>query len=183
MHWYTLAASKGCEDSMFRIGMMYHHGDGRPVDMKKAYTWLKQAADKGSYKARGSIGTFYLHGCEELGIVANLKTAKQMIGDAAKTGCSHSQLTMGNIVISESDPTIGCSDEAMKWFKLSAEQGNASAQYMLGCSYIESKHHTKKDALYWLTKAADQGHEMAEIFLDQNYININFAVVFSGVKL
>jgi TPR repeat protein len=50
--------------------------------------------------------------------------------------------------------------EALKWFLLSAGQGNADAQSWLGVMYSEGKGVTKnhKEALKWYRLAAAQGH-------------------------
>lgn len=55
-------------------------------------------------------------------------------------------------------------EEAIKWFRLAAEQGNAEAQYklaiMLDKGFGTSTNHT--EALVWYKRAADQGHASAE---------------------
>ena len=58
--------------------------------------------------------------------------------------------------------------EAMKWYRLAAEQGNANAQNALG-SYYEQGEVVPKDhaeAIKWFRKAAEQGHEIAQANLD-----------------
>ena len=51
----------------------------------------------------------------------------------------------------------------MKWYKLSAEQGNPDAQYSLGYCYESGKgvKQNIKEAKKWYTKAAKQGDEQA----------------------
>jgi TPR repeat protein len=53
--------------------------------------------------------------------------------------------------------------EAVKWFTKAAEQGNSSAQEMLGDRYYfgEGVAQSNSDALDWYEKAADQGDEDA----------------------
>ena len=56
-----------------------------------------------------------------------------------------------------------CDEMAVFWFKKSAEQGNAFAQYLLG-SCLENGQGIAQDldeAVLWYEKAAAQGHEGA----------------------
>jgi len=54
--------------------------------------------------------------------------------------------------------------EAMKWFKLAAQQGSADAAYNLGVLYIsgEAGYPSKKDAVYWWKQAAEYGHHESQ---------------------
>jgi TPR repeat protein len=54
--------------------------------------------------------------------------------------------------------------EAVKWYRLAAEQGNAKAQYNLGVMY-ENGEGVRQDyveAVTWYRLAADQGHAIAQ---------------------
>ena len=55
-------------------------------------------------------------------------------------------------------------EEAVKWFQKAAEQGNATAQYILGVAYAEGKgvEQDYKEAVKWFQKAAEQGHAEAQ---------------------
>ena len=61
--------------------------------------------------------------------------------------------------------------EAEKWYRKSAEQGNAPAQYELGAMYYDGKH-IKQDfseALKWIRKSAEQGNAPAQLLLGYMY--------------
>ena len=68
--------------------------------------------------------------------------------------------------------------EAVKWFTMAAEKGNAQAQYELGQWYEFGRNPVEQsytEALKWYQKAAAQEHEDAEKKaddLDQQYVNI-----------
>lgn len=49
--------------------------------------------------------------------------------------------------------------EAVKWFRLSAEQGHAVAQYNLGTAYRDGEGVEQSDAeaVKWLRRSAEQG--------------------------
>ena len=55
-------------------------------------------------------------------------------------------------------------DEAVKWFRKSAEQGNLTAQLRLFNMYIEGRGVMKDDyeAVRWIRKAAEQGNAAAQ---------------------
>jgi len=58
--------------------------------------------------------------------------------------------------------------KAVRWYRKSADQGNASAQYLLGVMYDGGRGVTENhsEAVRWYRKAADQGHAFAQ---DQIY--------------
>jgi TPR repeat protein len=57
--------------------------------------------------------------------------------------------------------------EAVKWFRLSVEQGNIIAQYHLGLSYFEGDGVSKdyQEAYVWFALAAAQGDDQEHGFL------------------
>jgi TPR repeat protein len=66
----------------------------------------------------------------------------------------------------------GKNEDALVWYRKSAEQGYASAQYKLGFIYNRGDLGVSKDeakAAYWYRKAAIQGHEFAEVILGSMY--------------
>ena len=54
--------------------------------------------------------------------------------------------------------------EAVKWYRLAAEQGHAQAQYNLGLMYAngEGVPEDDKEAVKWYRLAAEQGHAQAQ---------------------
>lgn len=61
--------------------------------------------------------------------------------------------------------------EALRWFHLSAEQGDAEAQYNLGFMYGRGEG-TGKDhraSMEWFQKAASQGHAGAREILEKMF--------------
>jgi len=61
--------------------------------------------------------------------------------------------------------------EAVRWFRLAAEQGYADAQYDLGLMYTEGRGVVEDDAegVVWLRKAGDQGHAEAQFQLGKMF--------------
>ena len=58
--------------------------------------------------------------------------------------------------------------DAVKWFRLAADQGYAKAQYNLGVMYDNGQGVTQSDpeAVKWFRKAAEQGHSGAQHMLE-----------------
>ena len=64
-----------------------------------------------------------------------------------------------------------CHTEAMKWYLLGAEQGQAGAQYNLGLIYANGKGVPQDyaEAIKWYRLAAEQGHVEAQYDLGRIY--------------
>ena len=63
--------------------------------------------------------------------------------------------------------------EAVKWYRLSAEQGNANAQFMIGLMYDRGEGVPENDAeaVKWYRLAAEQGDAEAQYNLGNMYAN------------
>lgn len=63
--------------------------------------------------------------------------------------------------------------EALKWYRLSAEQGNANAQFMIGLMYDRGEGVPENDAeaVKWYRLAAEQGDAEAQYNLGNMYAN------------
>lgn len=62
-------------------------------------------------------------------------------------------------------------EEAVKWFRKAALQGEAHAQYWLGRSYISALgiNYDIAEAVKWLQKAADQNDADAQLMMGELY--------------
>jgi len=63
--------------------------------------------------------------------------------------------------------------EAVRWFRLAAEQGGATAQYNLGLMYGDGEGvlEDKAEAVRWYRLAGEQGHVTAQFNLGVPYAN------------
>jgi TPR repeat protein len=80
--------------------------------------------------------------------------------------------------------------EAVKWYRLSADQGYVNAQFNLGLIYANGRGVLKddKEAVKWYRLAADQGHASAQYNLGVNYyygegVLTNYIVSYSWMSL
>ena len=60
-------------------------------------------------------------------------------------------------------------DQASKWFKASAAQGNADAQFFLGSIYL-LPHRDIAEGVKWLLLSAEQGNKDAQWLLGKAYL-------------
>ena len=57
--------------------------------------------------------------------------------------------------------------EAIRWYRLAAEQGNIGAQILLGEVYLQGEESLQdiEEAMIWFRMAAEQGDATAQLFL------------------
>jgi uncharacterized protein len=69
--------------------------------------------------------------------------------------------------------------EAVKWFRLSAEQGDPTAQTMLGAMYEWGRGVTQDygEAMNWLRAASDQGDRDAQFALGLVYFKAQWLLI------
>ena len=84
----------------------------------------------------------------------------------AEQGNTQAQLDLANIYYEGGSEFLDIEpdlQEAAKWFRKSAEQGNITAQYRLGMMYLngEGVEKNKDEATNWLLKAANRGDKAA----------------------
>jgi len=101
-------------------------------------------------------------------------TAASWMRKSAEQGCVPAQASMGELYIAgikENGQPIPQRDEAEKWFRLAAAQGDADAQFWLGTAYQRGWFggFDDREALQWLRKAAAQGLPNAQFYLGQMY--------------
>jgi len=114
------------------LGARYGRGDGVAVDVAKAITLLREAADKNDPDAQHWLGTAYATGT---GVPKNEAQAALWYEKAALQGHGEAQYMMGVLI---SNGQAGFSQSwagAFPYFWRSAERGVAQAELMLGVIY------------------------------------------------
>ena len=136
---------------------MCYKGEGVQKDIKQAAQWYKKAADQGSQVAKTMLSLLHLEG--------ELEKAKKAARDSLD---EESPFDLGMMYLNEKDYK-----QAVEWFKKSANQGNAYAQFNLGVIYGNGFGVQKdfKQAAQWFKKAADQGNSEAQFNLGILYQN------------
>lgn len=165
VYWFRKVAEAGDATAMFNLGLHYAKGHGVVRDFAKAAEWMKKAADNGDEDATTSY-EMYSKASE------NLKKAEA--GDAAaqaemaklftQIGGSLDQFGSGNDY-----------QEAFKWAKKSADQGNLEGMYCLALCYEHGRgtRMSPSKAVSTYEKAAKQGHAPSQWNLAVCYLNGN----------
>ena len=146
LKWYRKAVDQGNSRAQYNLGLMYIYGLGVAKDRAEARKWFQKAADQGHKDAESQL--------RELGVVSFSPSSPASVVDYAKKGDAYYY----------GDGVPRNYEEAVKWYKMAAEQGDASAQSLLGHLYkigrgVASDY---EQAIKWYKKAADQGHEGAK---------------------
>ncbi|HEV2114843.1 MAG TPA: tetratricopeptide repeat protein [Terriglobales bacterium] len=100
--------------------------------------------------------------CEPPPPEMNAVRSKAGAGDAA------AEYELGRTMLS-ARPTDSEFESAMPWFRRSAEQGYAPAEYVYGGVFREGRWKNPQQLVYWWTKAAEQGHADAQLWLGAFY--------------
>ena len=103
--------------------------------------------------------TFYLTG-KKKSYIENLQ-------EQAMSGDTNAMIRLGNNHRHGYNGLQPNNVEAVKWYKLAAKQGDASAQYFLGRKYETGRGVTQnyKEAEKWLRLSAEQGNAEAQVTL------------------
>ena len=117
----------GVPSAQYQVGVMYHKGEGRPQDYKRAADHFRKAAEKGFSPAKYMIGCMYLGGD---GVEQSYTEGIKWITEAAREGLVDAQVMLGQLY----DEGVGMSrnlKEAAKWYSMAAKQGNRVAEKRL----------------------------------------------------
>lgn len=98
----------------------------------------------------------------------NYATALKELMPLAENGDSEAQLLLARMYLA-GQGIAKDSDQATKWFKASAAQGNADAQFFLGSMYL-LPHRDIAEGMKWLLLSAEQGNQDAQYLLGKAYL-------------
>ena len=132
VRWYRLAAEQGYAAAQFNLGLMYATGEGVPEDAAEAVRWVRLAAEQGDVH----------RAVQPRGHVRHRRGRAQgrRRGGAVGTASPPSRVTPPRSSTSGSCHATGegvpkDAAEAVRWVRLAAEQGYATAQSNLGLMY------------------------------------------------
>jgi|SRR5579864_1260780 len=105
----------------------------------------------------------------QTGAVCELQpTNRNAVRTKAEMGDAAAEYELGRSMLSPK-PTDSEFESAMPWFRRSAEQGYAPAEYMYGGLFREGRWKNPQELVYWWTKAAEQGDINAQLWLGVHY--------------
>jgi hypothetical protein len=91
-----------------------------------------------------------------------------VVREKAQDGNAAAEYQLGRSILSP-QPTEDERAAAMTWFRLSAEQGYAPAQYLYGAMFSDGRWRNSQELKNWWTKAAEQGEVRAQFWLGVAY--------------
>lgn len=125
LKWWEKLAETGDATAQYNTGLYYAKGAGTNRDFKKAAEWMRKSAENGDEDAVLVVKTY--EDADE-----NLRKAQE--GDAdAQAEVAELYTKMGGSL--EQYNTDSDYDEAFRWAKASADQGNPKGLYCLGLCY------------------------------------------------
>lgn len=147
--WYRLGANQGNAYGLNNLAGMYEFGKGVTKDMNEALRLYRSAADKGSEEAKKSL--------QRLGAAGSVMGADKAFEEANRhwngTGVARNE------------------SEAVRFYRIAADQGHAEAQASLGYAYDIGKGVAKSDAeaLKWYRLAAASNNARGQWLLGTMY--------------
>ena len=123
--WWKLAAEQGEDFSQYQLGLMH---------FKEAEKWMKLSAEQGNADAQFTLGLMHLGELGETedypGETEDHKEAEKWIKLSAEQKNADAQCLLGDMYLEGMGVTEDYA-EAIKWWKLAAEQGHERAKYNL----------------------------------------------------
>jgi TPR repeat protein len=137
LKWYRRSAQGGYAPAQFILGYLHDGRHQLDYDHEQVISWYGKAAAQGYAKAQYNLGYYYGHGEDKLG--------RSFPGGP----------TVWSKIGVPKNPV-----EALKWYRLAAENGHSNAQYVMGKFYYSGEVVTKDhvEAFKWWRKAAESGH-------------------------
>ena len=142
--WYTKAAQNGHDLAQVNLAKACFEGfGGIPQSNSDGVKWLQRAAKQGAIDAQFQLGAMYYQGVS--GVTQNLAEAAMYLRMAASSGSAEDQ---DRNLLAKINAQVMLADmcrkgegmapdpaEAVKWYELAGDQGNAGAQYNAGAVY------------------------------------------------
>jgi TPR repeat protein len=122
--WFKRAASQGIGNAAYNLGVLNQQGLGQPQNVQRALDWYRRAAQLGHPEAQYNLGIAYIEG---IGTRYNPSIAAAFFQKAAFAGIVEAAYNIGLIL---ENGLLGevRTDDALKWYRGAAENGNTDAQ-------------------------------------------------------
>ena len=140
---YRRLADQGHAGAHYNLGFMYANGQGVPQNHAEAVKWYRRAADQGNARAQYNLGLMYANG---QGLTQDNAEALKWYRLAADQGEASASRAAAQVILEEMD-CIALMEErrltrfrggvkqddvqAVKLYRLAADQGHASTQNRL----------------------------------------------------
>jgi TPR repeat protein len=143
-------AQEGTRDAQTRVGIMYLHGEGVPVDLREAVKWLRSAGEAGSSEAYLELA----EALKQLGNPNDYQEALYWLSEAAKRNVGEANALIGEMHLF-GQGTNQSYVEALSWFQRGADSYDPKAFLYLGLCYASGLGVARDDieAMKWFQLA------------------------------
>jgi TPR repeat protein len=178
------AAEEGFAAAQGALGAMYEKGRWVAKDEVKAIHFYRMAAEQGDIDAQFCLAQLFINALEE----HKRREAVVLFHRAAGQGHVGAQFVLGLLYDIGMGGVVKDDKEAVRFYRLAAEQGNAKARNNLASYYAEGRGVAKdyEEAMRLYRLAADQGCEEARTNLseaqDKNWDPSSAALCTPGEK-
>lgn len=154
-------AERGSADAQTGLCSGYMTGRGFPQNDTLAFNWCEKAAHQGQPYGMYSLAVAYQFG---RGTRSDIGQAIASYIAASKLGLPEAAVQLGEIYRLGQNGIRIDYPEALKWYRIGADAGNADGQFLMGLMYQEARGVSQNDAqaAYWYQKAAQQNHPNAQ---------------------
>lgn len=150
VRWYRMSAQGGYAPAQFIMGYFCQEDFRLEHDSGEIIRWYRQAAAQGYAKAQYNLGYYYARG--------QFEVFRSLPGGARAS----------SMIGIPKNPV-----EAVKWYRMAAEQGHVTAQYVMGKIYHsgDGVPQNPAEAVKWYRKSAEQGHPTSQFNLGVMYFH------------
>ncbi|MCQ2079803.1 MAG: AAA family ATPase [archaeon] len=163
---YRIGADNGNAECQFHLAELYRTGRGVVRSMDKAVDLYFKSANQGNHDAECAVGELYAQG---EGVKKSPEDAEKWLMKAADKQHRNAQCQLGWLyhtgALGEKD------QEAMKWYRLAAEQGDGTAQNNIGVLYESARGvpESPYEAAKWYKRASDSGNAFGMLNMGRLY--------------
>ena len=162
--WFLQSAMQGNMRAQYNLANMYRTADGIGRNSAEAMKWYTYAANQGDMYAQYALGYMYYGTAKDL--ASKVGDAKQALDQIAKMPDAEKAKHADDIksaqdIVDANTPELETDrQQALEWFRRSAEQGLTKAQMALARMYENGDGGPDKgmsDAFVWYMNAAESG--------------------------
>ncbi len=110
-------AAQGDAAAQYNLGVMFHHGEGVPADLRQAHRWYRRAAEQGYVDSQNNLGMMYT---KAEGVSRDYLEAVRWYRHAARQGHPMAQNNLG-VMYARGHGVPHDYVEAYAWYTLAAQ--------------------------------------------------------------
>lgn len=162
--WYKLASNQESAEAQFILGKIYEIGDGVNINYIESAFWYEKAAYNNIVEAQVKLGDYFYDG---IGVEKDLEESIKWYSLALENGDESVYRRLGELYYKKSLKDNEYFDDAIQYYKKSADKGNIESFFSLGYMYESVKNYS--ESVRWYRKAAEQGHFYSQIAMYFSY--------------